>query len=220
MAQRTPENRQLTRNWAWIWVFGFFLSVSCDTRRLEERLIAQPDDTAPASKPEAAKKAELTPAPTPRAASGTEDRETKGPGLEASWRLGRGRLSKDSVPVRFSLRNTSDEELWVSIGNTPLAEIHREMLQVTHRGAPLRFLGRQPNESLGKNEDSRLLAPGASLVRQVNLAPFYDFGRRGEYTLTLRLQALSVIPSDTTSVGAKARQIGLFLEPLRLVATP
>jgi len=92
-------------------------------------------------------------------------------------------FATDGVLVRFTLANTSDEDVFILAYETPLRGFERDLLQVWRNGEPIPYIGLLALR-IGPSRDDWIRIPaGESISGEFDLASAYDLRRGGTYTL-------------------------------------
>ena len=120
------------------------------------------------------------------------------------------------VTVRFTFKNTSNEDLYLLAYETPLRGIERDIFVVELDGERMPYTGIVAFRAGPTKEDWIQIAPGAEISEVIDISSVYDTRRSGTYTVRYnavqqiqRGVAPSTLPAvGTQSLGVNAQYVG------------
>ena len=130
--------------------------------------------------------------------------------------------SGEAVTVTFVLTGHPTQALQVLRWNTPLEGLRGRIFRITRDGVEIPYNGRMYKRGEPAREDYVLLAAGAELRGDVDLATAYDFTRPGEYHVTFTGEILDAAPANTPvpRKGAQFSRAELRGEPIVITLKP
>jgi len=108
----------------------------------------------------------------------------------------------DDVFVRFTLRNESNEDLYVLSWQTPLRGVEENIFEVRRDGQPVGYIGRLYKWATPRPEDFIRIPAGRSVSARVELSSVYDISRSGEYSIQYRVPVREALRATGAQVAA------------------
>lgn len=124
-------------------------------------------------------------------------------GLSSEIRADKGSVAAtDDVFVRFTLRNDSNEDLYVLSWQTPLRGVDENIFQVTRDGQEVGYIGRLFKWATPRAEDFIRIPAGRSVSARVELSSVYDITRSGQYSIRYRVPVREALRATGAKVAA------------------
>lgn len=124
-------------------------------------------------------------------------------GLSSEIRADKGSVAAtDDVFVRFTLRNDSNEDLYVLSWQTPLRGVDENIFQITRDGQEVGYIGRLFKWATPRAEDFIRIPAGRSVSARVELSSVYDISRSGEYSIQYRVPVREALRATGAKVAA------------------
>ena len=114
-----------------------------------------------------------------------------------------GYKAADSLSMRFTLTNDTDESLNVLRWQTPLEGFNANIFQVTVGDKPVLYTGRLVKRGAPQPEDYVAIGPGESASVDVDLAKAYAIYDAGDYSVAFKSRILDYGSTDPTELVAK-----------------
>ena len=126
------------------------------------------------------------------------------------------------VTVRFTFKNTSNEDVYLLAYETPLRGIERDLFVVELDGERMPYIGILAFRAEPTKEDWIQLSPGAELSEVIDISAAYDTRRSGTYKV--RYNAVQqihqgAVPSALTATGAQYAGKGVSSEAIAISIT-
>jgi hypothetical protein len=128
--------------------------------------------------------------------------------IRAAPRIGAGR----PVTVHFRLAQRAPETVYVLDWRTPLEGLRGDDFEIVRHGTHVRYRGPMLKRGNPGARSYRLLAPGAPLEAEIDLALAYDFTVPGHYRVTFRGALMDLV--------TRASEIPRPLDALQSVTVP
>jgi peptidyl-Lys metalloendopeptidase len=142
--------------------------------------------------------------------------------------------SGEDVTVRFTLRNDSDQDVYVLSWQTPLAGVESNLFDVRRAGKKVAYTGRLYKRATPAPQDYIRIAAGSSVSADVELSSVYDIDSSGEYSIRYRadlqdartdhkaLATGAVLESNAVFVGVERTEIDTLIADIAesVVAAP
>ena len=110
----------------------------------------------------------------------------------------------DDVFVHFTLRNESDQDLYVLSWQTPLRGVREDIFEVRRNGEPVDYIGRLYKWATPQAEDYIRIPAGKSVSTRIELSEVYDISRTGEYSIQYRVPVREALRATGAKVAAAA----------------
>jgi hypothetical protein len=119
----------------------------------------------------------------------------------------------DPIWIQFSLKNQSQEALYLLRWYTPLEGIMGDIFEVQRDGQPISYLGILATRANPAIDSYIFLEPGRAVSAEVDIAQAYDFSQPGTYTIRFRSPRISCL-------GSSKDELAVTLDELRSVNIP
>lgn len=118
--------------------------------------------------------------------------------------------ANESVVVNVTLTNVSDHPVRLLSFYAPSEELEEDLFQVSRDGSAVDFIGPHYKRPAPTDEDFVMLAPGKSLVSDIDITSFYDLAQSGKYALRYSIDIMQ--PGVKEPVSLQSNEVGLFIE--------
>jgi len=119
----------------------------------------------------------------------------------------------EAATAEVTITNLSDHSVSLLSWYVPDADLQEPLFQLTRDGQPVRYIGPLYKRAQPDASDYVTLAPGASLVRTVDLARFYDLSTTGIYTVEVSVDDAGSSAVDSRIEGRVA--VATIAKPAR-----
>ena len=123
----------------------------------------------------------------------------------------------ETMPLRFTLTNNADTQLYVLTWYTPLEGIAGKIFHVERNGEVLLYEGILATRAAPSPDDYVLLEPGAAASAQVDLATAYDFSQAGTYTIQFLSPKISHVARSEDEMATTLDDLGPVQIPANTV---
>jgi hypothetical protein len=129
--------------------------------------------------------------------------------MQPTYRLG------EPITLRFEIENASDQDYALLIWDTPLGREVMNFVDVRHEGRTIPYDGRLVKRGEPTTDSYRTLAPGETIVEELDLSTSFAFEDPGTYTVTINVRFMDAIRGAGANYGARRRHEheALPLEP-------
>ncbi len=117
----------------------------------------------------------------------------------------------DDAVVRFTLRNDSDEDLYILSWQTPFRGVESNLFDVRQGGQPVAYTGRIYKRATPQASDYLRIPAGSALSADIELSSVYDLRASGEYSVQYRVRAQDVLASDLKVLTRNVESNVVFL---------
>jgi peptidyl-Lys metalloendopeptidase len=108
----------------------------------------------------------------------------------------------EDVFVHFTLRNETDQDLYVLSWQTPIRGVLENIFEVRRNGQPVDYIGRLYKWATPKAEDYIRIPAGKSVSARFELSGAYDISRTGEYSIQYRVPVREALRATGAKVAA------------------
>ena len=119
--------------------------------------------------------------------------------------------STGDAVVRFTLRNDSDEDLYILSWQTPFRGVVGNLFDVRKGGQPVAYTGRLYKRGTPQAADYLRIPAGQSLSAEVELSSVYDLRSSGEYSVQYSVRAQDLLASDLKALTRNIDSNTVFL---------
>lgn len=122
----------------------------------------------------------------------------------------------DPIPLVFTVTNQGDDGVYLLTWYTPLEGVAGNIFRISSGGEELAYQGPLAMRGDPVQDQYIFLEPGGSTSAEVDLSPYFDFSRPGEYLIAYRSPWISYAGPENAPLPERVDQLG----PVKILSKP